>query len=617
MCGIVALVRTAGTAVPTATLPAMTAAVAHRGPDGDGHAYLALAERQPLREVGPEAAWTVALGHRRLAILDLSAAGRQPMCFRGLWISYNGEVYNFLELRRELEREGYEFRTRTDTEVILAAYHSWGTACFERLRGMWGLVLVDPERRRLILSRDRLGIKPLYLWRGDGLVAAVSEIKQLIALPGVRLRANRAAVAEYLATGYEEPGSTFFARVEAVRPGTWRAVDVDTLEVGPEEMFWHPEGVAVAATRPQEAAAALRQVLERSVELHLRSDVPVGCALSGGLDSSSIAALVAARQDSGSNGFHTFSAVFPGDPMNEQPFVDALVQRITATPHSVVPDPDHFLAALDRFVWIHDEPVGHAAQFAAYQVAELARQVGVPVTLNGQGGDEVLAGYWQSYFSFLRGRFTPSGWPTLARALAGSLLPGGNPELVRQVPVMARRYAARRAASEKGRERLRQIVAMSDQERRVFEIREMYLPRLLRWDDRNFMAFSVEGRYPFLDHELIEVALSIAPEALYHAGWVKYPLRLAMDDVLPREICWRRTKLGFETPQAAWLRGGLRPLVESFAAGDSPAWALLDRARVAGLVDAAMQPSTTAEDSGHELFRCLMVDRWMRCFGLS
>jgi asparagine synthase (glutamine-hydrolysing) len=610
MCGIVAIVRLGGTPVPEETLGNMTDLVAHRGPDGSGTEYLSL-------EPGP---WRVALGHRRLSILDLSEAGRQPMVYRDrLWLTYNGEVYNYLELRRELEPLGHRFRSHCDSEVILAAYDQWGTDCFRRFRGMWGLVLVDLARRVAILSRDRLGIKPLYVTRRDGLVAVASEIKQFRALPGGTLSANPTAVRRYLATGYEDTATTFFNDVLAVPAGTHLTLDLDSLELSAPQSYWFPEQVEQSVTRREEAAERFRATLQDSVRLHMRSDVPVGCALSGGLDSSAVAGCVTALENGeGPKGaLNTFSVIFPNDPIDEKAFVDQVLAYMPAVPHFVAPEPETFLADLDDFVWKHDEPVGSLSQYAGYSVARLTREAGVPVTLNGQGGDEVLSGYWQCYFVHLQRRARHLHLLETAAHFGGAMLPGGNPELVRQVPLMFRRLLDRRRAPAEARGPLDDVRRMTAREWRVHEIRELFLPRLLKWDDRNFMAFSVEGRYPFLDHTLIELCLSFAPAVLYDRGWTKEPLRRGLKGLLPREILRRRSKVGFETPQGRWLVGPLAPLVDSVVGGDSPAWQFTDPHAARELAARVRQASGTTLEDHEALMRIVFLDRWLRRFELS
>jgi asparagine synthase (glutamine-hydrolysing) len=627
MCGIAGLIRLTDAGRDGGVIEKMTAAVAHRGPDGSGvdfyrDSHAGIAECA----ANASADWRIALGHRRLSILDLSEAGRQPMSYRGrLWITFNGEIYNYVELRRELATLGHCFQSQTDTEVILAAYDEWGTGCFERLRGMWGIVLIDGPRRMAVISRDRLGIKPVYVVKTSELIGIASEIKQFAAMPGFAFAPNDSVVRGYLRTGYEQPGCTFFAGVVPLPEGTWQTIDLSTGTMSEPVEFWHPERIEVAIHDPAEAARRLRETLLESVTIHLRSDVPVGCALSGGLDSSAIAGCVKRLANGSARPLETFSIVFPGCAVDEQRFADQVVQSCGCSPHFTTPTSEQFLDDFDRFTWIHDEPVGSLAQYACYVLARLMRSCRVPVTLNGQGGDEILAGYWQSYFMHLRGLFRSGRLLRFGWSFARSVLPGGNPELIRQVPVMLRRYRARRSAGAvlaRGQtepaetslaERFDRLLSMSEQERRVHEIRRMYLPRLLKWDDRNFMAFSVEGRYPFLDHRLIELALSFAPGTLYSHGWIKEPLRRGLEGLLPASILRRRTKSGFETPQGQWLRGPLRPLIESCVASDRRVWAFADRDDIRAKC-AEIWNGRACEESEQDVIRMLFLDRWLGKF---
>lgn len=614
MCGLTGLFRCEDRGVSAADLDAMTELVRHRGPDGSGRVFLDTTG-PALAETPPAGSWRVALGHRRLKILDLSDAALQPMTIGdGLWLVYNGEVYNYLELRAELESEGHRFRTSGDTEVILAAWAQWGPSCFGRFCGMWGLLLIDGRRRRAILCRDRLGIKPLYLWAGDGFLAVVSELKQLTALGGVTLAANGDALGEYLDTGYEDPDRCFLAGVRPVPAGTWIEIDLDTLAVGEPVSYWHPERVTSTISDPATAADAFAEALRGAVALHLRSDVPVGCALSGGLDSSAVAALIQEGAPASGARLLTFTARFPGSSVDEGAQVERTAAALGTRSHFVEPRPEKLLAELDRFVWSHDEPVGSLSQYAGFCVARLTRAHGVPVVLNGQGGDEVLGGYWQSYLMYLRQLGRGGHVVELARHLLGALLPGGNRELLRQLPILGRRYLHRRRATA-GRPRATdELMGLDERARRLFEIRRLHLPRLLKWDDRNFMAFSVEGRYPFLDHRLIELCLSFRPKTLYRAGWTKMPLRRGLAGVLPEEVRRRRIKLGFETPQERWLAGALAGSLQAFASHDSPLWSWIEPARVQRL--AAAVRAGGDRETHEELLRCFLADRWLRRFRL-
>jgi asparagine synthase (glutamine-hydrolysing) len=599
----------------------MSDAVAHRGPDGVGLVGL---EGDAVIRSSESTAWQVALAHRRLSIIDLSPAASQPMVYRRrYWLTYNGEVYNYLELRAELQRLGHAFRTQSDSEVVLAAFAEWGPRCFERMRGMWGVVLLDAQNRTAVLCRDRLGIKPLYVWRSNGLLAVVSEIKQLLDVPGFHARRSEQAVTEFLATGYEDQTRSFFSGVVPVPPGTYLTLSIGGEALSSPQPYWWPERVEPSVSDAAQASEAFAAKLDECVRIHLRSDVPVGCALSGGLDSSAITVL-AYTQGRRAIDLHTFTSTFAGDPIDEREYVEAVLDGIRAVPYFVTPSAQGFLDDLDDFIWHHDEPVGSLSMYAGYCIARTTHAANVPVTLAGQGGDEVLSGYWQSYFMYLRELGLRGRVLTLAANLASALLPEGNPSLLGQVPVMVRRYLARRKglASVVGQptvvsEVLQRALASRGQARRVDEVRMMYLPRLLKWDDRNSMAFSIEGRYPFLDHELIELCLSFAPETLYHRGWTKWPLRRGLQKALPEKVARRRSKVGFWVPQDRWLCGPLRPVLTQWLDSNRPLWDCVDRATVRRLAEETWQTSGRRDEPGQALVRCFMLDKWLEVFDVA
>ena len=628
MCGIAALLKNFTTYIPRDVLKKMTTDISHRGPDDEGTVFLSTTSTDKgLLYSEADADWTVALGSRRLSILDLSAAGHMPMVYQNtFWCVYNGEVYNFIEVRVELEKRGHTFHSSCDTEVILAAYAEWGTDCFTRFRGMWGLIIFDSIHNEIILCRDRLGIKPLYVWQGAGTVAIASEIKQFLHIPGFIPRLQTSVAAEYLHTGYERPDQCFFHDVFPLPAGTWLTIPLDTLIPSTPRSYWHPEQVQVSVTTVEEAGRMFAEKLRESVRIHLRSDVPIGCALSGGLDSSTIAVLVNELQNPHNTTLHTFTSTFSGDKVDERTYADAVVAKIRATPHFTTPDPFRFLEELDSFLYMQDEPVGSLSIYAGYCIARLTKDAGIPVSLNGQGGDEILSGYWQSYFLHLRTLGERGHILPLAKHFTGALMGSGNPLLVRQVPLMLRRYSARtqptthlrfrHIAHENTTTNMKNILALDEQNQRVEGIRSLFLPRLLKWDDRNSMAFSVEGRYPFLDHELIELCLSFAPSTLYHHGWTKWPLRVGLGHVLPRQIRMRKTKFGFEVPQDTWLCGPLLPTLQQWLKQDRPLWEYVEQSDVQRLAQDAWQRNGKTEEQGQTLFRLFIFDRWLEVFGV-
>jgi asparagine synthase (glutamine-hydrolysing) len=624
MCGLVAVLQHGDPHCAARVVSAMRDEVAHRGPDDEG---LVLVDRSgdELRNEADATGWQVALGFRRLSILDLTTAGRQPMGSpRGYRVVFNGEVYNYVELRTELETQGHRFRSGSDTEVVLAAYAEWGVNCFERFRGMWGLVILDPARRMLVLSRDRLGIKPLYFWQDSNRVAVVSEVKQLMKLPGFRPILDDGAGTEFLRTGYEVPTRTFFKDVDPVPPGHYIEVPLDGGRPGPAVPFWHPELIQPELDDPVEAANRFAAGLRDSVRLHRRSDVPVGCALSGGLDSSSIVALCA-EDAANAHRLHTFTATFPGETIDEAGHAAVVARATAAEAQFVRPDPMELLRDLDHFVWIHDEPVSNLSIYASYCVARAAREAGVPVLLNGQGGDELLGGYWQSYLMYLRHLARERRMWSLIGHVGGSLLPSGNAQLLLQVPRMVRRFLVRRSGlvargrdDESRVDLLREVLALSEAERRIHEIRHMFLPRLLKWDDRNSMAFAVEGRYPYLDHKLIDLCLSFAPSVLYDRGWTKVPLRRGLKPVLPASISGRRTKLGFETPQEKWVRGPLRPTLERWVRSDRPLWQFVPQNEAQAALESAWRlGSSRRPEPTQSAVIMFMFDQWLARFSVA
>ncbi|MDH7515012.1 MAG: asparagine synthase (glutamine-hydrolyzing) [Bacteroidota bacterium] len=634
MCGIAGIFS--NSAIETRVLVDMTRRAAHRGPDGEG--YWLLREKggagrffdasETSRDTAPIVA---GFGHRRLAILDLSEAGRQPMCDPSgrVWLSYNGEVFNFVELRRELSARGHVFRSSTDTEVILASYLEWGKDCFAHFNGMWAIAIADTRRGVLVLSRDRLGIKPLYYSSSRGVFVFASEIKQILAVPWAKPVADIDTVAEYIDSGYQPPGCTFFRDIYEVMPGTTMTLRMDDPSVRECSCFWEFSIRQAEEKRREELVPRIRDIFRDAVAIRLRSDVPVGVCLSGGLDSSSIYGEMHAL-GSGTGPFPAFTAVYDNPSFDEDEYVKIMLRRTGGVGHFVVPTADAFMESLERFTYCHDEPVGSLSVFAAWCVMGAARREGVPVLLNGQGGDELFSGYWPAYYVYLAKGFRNR--PCRAfRDLVGALMPTGNAEIIRRFPAHARQYLQRRNRRNrrlllpewKSRGRTleknwaAEALAVSDGEFRLRELRSIHLPRLLKWEDRNSMAFGVEGRYPFLDYRLVELALSIPVERNFRNGWNKYLLRLAFEDILPDEIRWRKTKIGFETPQAEWMTSVLRrPLIE-WSRRPSPMLSeIVDLSALTFLAGTVFgSKKIDRMDEGQLLFmRLFFLDAWGRTF---
>src|SRR5579859_3237673 len=424
MCAIIGLISTKSGIWPY--VREMANLLRHRGPDDEGYlligegkpvcwggedtptsAYAASTPYRPLNKLSPSAASiqpALALGHRRLSILDLSPLGHQPMCYRDrYWIVYNGEVYNFLELRAELEAAGHRFLSHCDTEVILAAYAQWGTDCFGRFNGMWAMAIYDTQEQRLVLSRDRFGVKPLYFWQTSELFAFASEIKAFTCLPGWCARLNGQAVHDYLLSGLQDHSrETLFAGVFQLEPGHYAQMDCRPLQgnrpasnatdlpVKLEILRWYQITPAPFQGTFETAAARLRELLMDSVRLRLRSDVPVGSCLSGGLDSSSI--VCATRQllnaKGGDAGHKTFSACSEIERYDERRFIKQVVEATGVEPYYVFPAADGLIAEMDKVIWHQDEPFAGTSIYAQWCVFSSAAQQRMKVMLDGQGADE-------------------------------------------------------------------------------------------------------------------------------------------------------------------------------------------------------------------------------------
>lgn len=522
----------------------MTRAQVHRGPDDLGFLETASAS----------------LGFRRLSIIDL-AHGNQPMSTDDglVHLVYNGEVYNFRELRAELEPLGHRFRTTSDSEVVLHAYAEWGTDCFTRFNGMWGVALLDQRAAapQLVLARDHFGIKPLYYARSGDRVLFASEIKAILEDATFPRRIDDQRMYEYLAYGlFDHTEATFFEGVRNVPAGTFAVVDAHGVRV---QRYWEP----VLAEDGSDDPAAFRALFERSVERRLVADVPVGVCLSGGLDSSSICAVMARQleahvPDAASLGdrLKTFSAVFPGDPIDESRYIDSVVATTGAFNARVEPSSRDFVREMEPWIRHVEEPMVSSAPFAMWMVMRLARQH-VKVVLDGQGGDELLAGYDHYGYVYLRELLRKGRLPTFVRE-AWRLR-----DVV--VPLIRRRLGERRRrvdvqalldpAFVRGRPRPRDERVQDDLKLRLLQDFATYsLPPLLRYEDRSSMAHSLEARLPFLDQELVEAVLRLPSRAIIANGWNRRVLREGLRDILPDAIYRRRKKIGFTTPEFRWFR---------------------------------------------------------------
>jgi asparagine synthase (glutamine-hydrolysing) len=599
MCGIAGVVAL-DRPPERAAVETMISDLAHRGPDGRGL----------FADDG------VCLGHLRLAILDLSDAGLQPMQDGELQLIHNGEIYNYIELREELRGRGHRFSTGTDTEVMLAAYREWGERCVERFNGMWAFAIWDGARRTVFCSRDRLGIKPLYYRLEGGRFAFASE-----PWPLHREKANLRAVRDYLEHGYLDQGDeTFF-------DGVLRLPPAHSLTFGPNGLRIHRYWDLEPTEAPADAVEAVRETFLDAVRLQLRSDVPVGTCLSGGIDSSSIAVAVAYH---GHDHQQTVTAYFDDPGFDERPYARAVVERTGAEAHWVSFDADDLVADLPAIVQAQGEPFGSTSICAGWYVMRAARAAGLTVMLDGQGGDELLAGYRASFgyrlsdllragriveatqelraFSHVHGprwaavALAAPHVPERARLAARSRLRGSAPLVAPSLRVAAptREHGNGALFPDRLRRQLHLLLTRRG------------LPELLRYEDRNSMAHSLEARVPLLDHRLVQLAFSLSGGELIRNGETKSVLRRALTDLLPPQVSGRRDKLGFVTPERRFFRGALG----DFAADVFASRSFRDR----GFVDARAADDRLARhrrgdvEAGMELWRALNLELWARRF---
>jgi asparagine synthase (glutamine-hydrolysing) len=552
MCGISGIINKNGAPVDQSMIERITDLVSHRGPDGKGYYH------------GPG----FAFGHRRLSIIDLSTHGAQPMSYlERYWITYNGEIYNYVEVRAELSALGYTWSSGADTEVILAAYAEWGPSCCARFNGMWAFAIHDTVEQRIFLSRDRYGVKPLYYTDDTERFVFGSEIKQLLALQS-RVRANRYAVVEALLTSIDgHTTDTYFDGVRSFPQGHSGFYDLRTNRLEISRFYELTIDQDIRMISQEEAADRFHALFEDAVRLRLRSDVRVGTCLSGGLDSSATSAVGSrlyrhATQDR-FIGIHAKSTDVERD---ESRFARLAAQHANIELHVIEPQPDDFLNTIDELIVTQEEPFGSPSMFMGWHVFQRARELGCKVMLNGQGGDEILLGYERYFATFLR---SVSVFAFLREARAQAR----NSKLrLRDVLAYSVYFTSPtlRIARLKQRSMLkasvkdafdfdvikRNVASFQDLDTlQLSEISSLQLPHLLRYEDRNSMRHSIETRLPFLDYRLVNLAVSLASHQKIHNGWTKYVLRRSMAKELPEAIAWRRDKMGFEAPERSWIGG--------------------------------------------------------------
>ena len=608
MCGIAGvLLYQEYDADVSGMLHRMASSLSHRGPDDEGYVVFNkmgavscggkdtpdasrknqfnYSAQRHIDEPVPDA--FLGFAHRRLSVIDLTAAGHQPMCNEdaSIWITCNGEIYNYIELRSELEQMGIKFRTQTDTEVLLKAYETWDMAFINRLNGMWAFVIYDIRKNVLFGCRDRFGVKPMYYHQEDGLFAFASEQKALLTLP-IEKNLNHKAVYDYLVFGQVETDETgFYSHIKELLPSHYFICNLNTSHFEINRYYTLPfneEYHSFNAKRSLDHIKKTKEKIYSAVNLRLRSDVPVGFCLSGGIDSSSIIGVakdinqnkhLAQLQDN----LHAFTATHGSHECDESEWAKQVVIKNELCWHQAACSSDELFDELETMIWYQDSPLFSTSTYAQNAVMKLAKQHGISILLDGQGGDELFAGYVPFYISFYfelirKMRFGRLGseWfnlnnsplnnsiliksmgkvllnTSLSSSLRKTLYKYLHPE-TDYIPdnLFSQYQSGLSIAPEYSKQSMNRWL-------HDFFTR-YYLKNLLRWEDRCSMQYSIESRTPFSDDtDLIEYVFSIPSSYKIHDGWSKYLLRNAMKEILPKPVYQRTDKLGFATPQTQWL----------------------------------------------------------------
>ena len=633
MCGITGAIWTdQQLAVDEQTLGRMTEALRHRGPDDHG-SYLTEYRIRPPYEPLPG----VALGHRRLSIIDLHS-GKQPMCNEAgtIWIVFNGEIYNFLDLRRRLEGSGHKFRTHSDTETIIHLYEDEGPECFMHLNGMFSVAIWDTQRRRLVLGRDRLGKKPLVYRHDRGRLLFASELKSLLQVPGLMRQVDPAAIDEYLTYQYVPHPNTILRGFHKLPPGHYAVWQDESLEVKP---YWQPDFSYERPIGEREAAAQLRELFTEAVQTRLQSDVPLGAFLSGGIDSSLVAAVM---QQASPEPIRTFNIAFSVKEYDESRYARMVAKHLNTNHYELEVTPSA-LEVLPKLAWHYDEPFGDSSAIPTWYVSKLTRQH-VTVALSGDGGDELFAGYSRYKAVALAGFFDRAG---PLRSVFAARLWQSIPSSARQKSKLRQFKRFSEALAARPERRYLDWISIFNETRRAELYSDEFVGQLPNSDPATFliaawrrakgrdavtaasladlttylpcdlmtkvdiasMAHGLEVRNPFLDYRLVEFAASLPRRLKYRWGKGKRILRAAFGDLLPREI-WRRPKMGFGVPVDHWLRNELKAMVHDLLLDETARGRGYFRpGAVQKLVE---QHETRVFDHSARIYALLMLELWQR-----
>jgi asparagine synthase (glutamine-hydrolysing) len=591
MCGILSVVNIKNK-ITGANLVNASSVIRHRGPDDEGFLTWAPGEKPQIwagndtasstknywkyPHIEPGSSFKVGLAHRRLSILDLSPAGHQPMLYQraGLAITFNGEVYNYLEIKEELLKLGHEFTSASDTEVILHAWEQWGVKCLDKFNGMFAFVILDYNKKALYAVRDRFGVKPVYYYQDDDALYIASEIKQVKTAPSYKFSMNGRIARQFLATGaMDHTDDTFNEQIKHLPCGHYLYINLAMEAPVPQIVKWYSLVPKKWSGSFDDAAEQFKSLLTDAVRLRLRSDVSVGSCLSGGLDSSSIvciaAELLKAKGDF--TGQETVTACYDNAKYDEWNFASEVIKQTNARPHRTFPSFKQLQEEVDTFLWHQDEPVGSTSVFSQWAVFKAAHEAGLKVMIDGQGADEQLAGYGGNDVALYSGLLKKAKFKALYDEAAHYKKEKGAWPKGFLLAAMQLNMGKSAAATLPAKLRLSNTPVVqwlhntepgniyakpagSLQENLLRQLYNEPLPALLRYEDHNSMAWSVESRTPFMDYRLLEFNLGLPEDFIYKRGERKTILRRAMHGVIPVAIENRKDKMGFVTPEELWLK---------------------------------------------------------------
>jgi asparagine synthase (glutamine-hydrolysing) len=549
MCGISGIINKNGNRVDKEEIKKINDLISHRGPDSEGFYF----EKN------------FAFGHRRLSILDLSSDGHQPMHYLDKYvITYNGEVYNYLEIKEELLKYGYTFHSHTDTEVILASYDKWGEECVNKFNGMWAFAIYDKEKNIIFCSRDRFGVKPFYYTQVDEKFIFGSEIKQLLEFYSER-SVNKKVLMNYLVIGYENyDNQTFFEDIFQLEQSHNLIYDL-TNHTFIKKRYYDISKKDLDFGE-NESIDMYKKLLFQSIKLRLRSDVKVGTCLSGGLDSSSIAAIASSlNKEVTDERFIAIHAKSTEKKSDESDYAKKVAEHCDLELNLIEPSKIDFVEILDEVIYTQEEPFRSPSIVMQYFVMKKAKDIGCTVLLDGQGGDETLLGYERYYpvylldlnfINMIKGFFSSSKNSKLSKSEIIKYFLYFTSSKIRVKRLKKKNYFFKKDYIEKSSFNL--VKDNATNYLNIFDLQyeELYktqLPQLLKYEDRNSMRNSIETRLPFIDYKVVEAALSINNRFKINEGWTKNILRKSVESILPFDVIWRKNKMGFEAPEKTWL----------------------------------------------------------------